>query len=506
MSDPTTEPSSVLPPSYEPGRRWSAGFNSFIGVVALLAILVMVNYLAATRLQWRYDWVSAQRPQLSPLTVATLGGLTNEVKAIVLFDPSSDLYRHVKGLLREYSLQSPRISVQLVDYVRDATLATAIKTRYGLGANTGDLVIFDAGGRQFRTVDDSEMSTYDADVKGMMAGKNQEIRRVAFRGEALFTAALAGLSEASGTRAYFLRGHGENDPSSDDERNGYSRWVRLLAEKNVESRVFTNLLAGVPEGCSLLVVAGAVQPLLTSEAAAISKYLDRGGRVLVTLSLETLRRQGPLEGLLEEWGVFLPSQLANDEKASVRGFDIVASSYGSHPVTSPLTRAGAKVHFQAPRVVVPIPANRLPADAPKTTALVLTGPEGRTLSDFDGREFSYVEGKDRRGEIPLAVASEKGGVSGLSAGRGTARLIVVGDSALWANGPLQSLGNRDFAALCVNWLLDRQQSMAIGPRSISEYRLNLTAPQVRLLNGVLLGALPGGVLILGFMVWARRRG
>jgi len=96
MSDPTTEPSSVLPPSYEPGRRWSAGFNSLIGVVALLAILVMVNYLAATRLQWRYDWVSSQRPQLSPLTVASLSGLTNEVKAIVLFDPSSDLYRHVK--------------------------------------------------------------------------------------------------------------------------------------------------------------------------------------------------------------------------------------------------------------------------------------------------------------------------------------------------------------------------------------------------------------------------
>ncbi|NBP24709.1 MAG: hypothetical protein EBU81_09215, partial [Proteobacteria bacterium] len=331
--------SPILPPSYEPGRRWSAGFNAFVGALALLAILVMVNYLAATRLQWRYDWVAAQRPQLSPLTVATLGGLTNEVKAIVMFDPASDLYRHVKGLLREYALQSPRITLQSVDYVRDATLATAIKSRYGLGANTGDLVIFDAGGGHFRTVDDSEMSTYDADVKGMMAGKNQEIRRVAFRGEALFTAALAGLAESSATRAYFLRGHGEVDPVSDDESRGHSRLVRLLAEKSVESRAVTNLLAGVPDDCSLLVVAGPVQPLLMSEAAAISKYLDRGGRVLVTLSLETLRRPGQLESLLEEWGVFLPSQLANDEKASVRGFDVVASAFGSHPVTSPLTRA-----------------------------------------------------------------------------------------------------------------------------------------------------------------------
>lgn len=501
MSGPTSHP-----PSYEPGRRWSAGFNAFVGVLALLAIVGMVNYLAATRLQWRYDWAAAQRPRLSPLTVATLGALTNEVKAIVLFDPSSDLYRHVKGLLREYALQSPKVSVQLVDYVRDATLATAIKTRYGLGANTGDLVVFDAGGGRFRTVDDSEMSTYDADVKGMMAGRSQEIRRVAFRGEALFTAALAGLAESAGSRAYFLRGHGENDPASDDESRGHSRLVRLLVEKNVESRALTNLLSGVPDDCSLLIMAGPAQPLLQSEVGEISRYLARGGRVLVTLPLETLRRQGRLEALLEEWGVFLPSQLANDEKASVRGFDVVAGAFGSHPITSPLTRAGAKVHFQAPRVVVPIPANRLPADAPKTTALVMTGPEGRTLSEFDGRDFSYVEGQDRRGEIPMAVASEKGGVSGLSAGRGTARLVVVGDSALWANGPLQSLGNRDFAALCINWLLDRQQALAIGPRALSEYRLNLTPPQLRLLNGVLLGALPGGVLLLGFMVWARRRG
>ena len=130
--DPMTDPTDRRP-SYEPGRRWSAGFHVVVGVVALFAIVVMVNYLAATRMRWRYDWSSAQRPQLSPLTVATLGGLTNEVKAVVLFDPASDLYRHVKGLLREYALQSPRISVQLVDYVLDATLATAIKSRYGLG-------------------------------------------------------------------------------------------------------------------------------------------------------------------------------------------------------------------------------------------------------------------------------------------------------------------------------------------------------------------------------------
>jgi hypothetical protein len=492
--------------SYEPGRAWGAGFNVFVGILALAAVMVMANYLAATRLNWRYDLVAAKRPQLSPLTVATLAGLTNEVKAVILFKPTSDIFHHVDGLLREYALRSPKFSVQVVDYVRNAPLATAIKSQYSLGENRGDLVLFDAGGGRFRTVDDSEMSTYDADVKGMLAGRTNEIRRVAFRGEALFTAAIAGLNEGTVSTAYFVKGHGENDPASDDEARGHSRLVRLLLEKNVNPAVLTNLVAGVPEDCSLLIIPGPVQPFLATEVAAVSKYLARGGRLLVTLPMETVKRPGSLEALLEEWGVYLPGQFASDDKASIRGFDIVANSFGSHPVTTPLTRSEVKVHFQAPRVVVPIPSDRLPADAPKATALVLTSPEGRTMSDIDRGEMSFVEGRDRQGEVPMAVASEKGGVSGLNAGRGTARVVVIGDAALFANGPINSLGNRDFAALCISWLLDRQQSMAIGPRTISEYRLNLTDAQLRLLDSVLLGALPGGVLMMGLVVWMRRRG
>lgn len=501
MSEPAQERRS-----FEPGRAWGAGFNVFVGILALAAVVLMGNYLAATRLNWRHDLVAAKRPELSPLTVATLAALTNEVKAVVLFDSASDIFRHVDGLLREYALRSPKFSVQVVDYVRNAPLATAIKSQYSLGANRGDLVLFDAGGGRFRTVDDSEMSTYDADVKRMLAGRTNDIRRVAFRGESLFTAAVASLSEGADSTAYFVRGHGENDPSSDDELRGHSRLVRLLAEKNVTSMLLTNLVSGVPDDCSLLIIPGAVQPFLATEVVAISKYLGRGGRMLVTMPMETVKKPGSLEALLEEWGVYLPGQFASDEKASIRGFDIVATSFGSHPVTTPITRSGAKVHFQGPRVVVPIPPDRLPADAPKATALVMTSPEGRTMSEFDGRELSYVEGRDRQGEVPMAVASEKGGVSGLNAGRGTARLIVIGDAALFANGPINSLGNRDFAALCVGWLLDRQQSMAIGPRTISEYRLNLTDSQLRLLDGLLLAALPGSALLMGLVVWMRRRG
>jgi hypothetical protein len=491
-------------PSFEPGRGLRAGLSVLIGGLAMGALVVMVNYLAATRLNWRHD-LTGTRPRLSPLTLTTLAGLTNEVKAIAMFDPGSDLARHVHGLLREYALRSPRLSVQTVDYVRQAALATALKTKYRLGANTGGIVIFDAGDGRFRTVDDGEMSTFDANIAEMLAGRTNEIRRVAFRGEVLFTSALASLSEGVTARACFLQGHGELKPDSDDDARGYSRFARLLAEKNVALSTLTNLGAGLPVEAQLLVIAGATQPLLSTEVNQIERFLGRGGRLLVLLPMDTLNRTTSFERMLQDWGVVLPGQFASDDESSVRGFDIVASRFPSHPITASLSRNDGRVHFLAPRVVAAMPDNRLPPDGPKPRVLATTGPLGRTKSGFEGREFTFVEGRDFTGEIPLAVASEKGGVSGVNASEGTTRVVVIGDVTMFANAPIESVSNRDFAALTVSWLLDRPQALAIGPRPISEYRLSLTPPQMRALRIALLGALPGGALLLGFIVWLRRR-
>jgi ABC-type uncharacterized transport system involved in gliding motility auxiliary subunit len=122
-----------------------------------------------------------------------------------------------------------------------------------------------------------------------------------------------------------------------------------------------------------------------------------------------------------------------------------------------------------------------------------------------GNKESLTATEQKDQVIPIAVASEKGGVSGVAAGRGAARLVVIGDSMLLSNGVLDSVGNRDFASLCVSWLLDRQQSLAIGPRPLREWRLSLSQRQINLIQWSLLGALPGGVLLLGFVVWSRRR-
>ena len=83
---------------------------------------------------------------------------------------------------------------------------------------------------------------------------------------------------------------------------------------------------------------------------------------------------------------------------------------------------------------------------------------------------------------------------------------MTGDSVFLGNYYIEGGGNRDFLNSAANWLLDRPQLLdGIGPRPVTEFRLMLTQQQQRQLRWLLLGALPGGVLLLGWLVWLVRR-
>ena len=71
---------------------------------------------------------------------------------------------------------------------------------------------------------------------------------------------------------------------------------------------------------------------------------------------------------------------------------------------------------------------------------------------------------------------------------------------------IDAAANRDFLNYSLNWLMDRQELLAgIGPRPVTEFRLQVTRQEQQQLNWLLLGALPGGVLIFGWLVWLVRR-
>lgn len=490
-------------PSFTPGRRWSVGFNVVVAILALSAVIVMANYLASRHFQ-RFQWTSQTRFQLTPLTQRLLQTMTNDVKVVVFFDKENEaeLYSSVDGLLREYRYAYPRMTIETVDYLANAAEAQLIKAKYNLNAASDkNLVIFDSNGRT-RIVYQSELSEYD--YSELMAGTSKEVRRIAFKGELHFTSALISLMEKRQLKACFLQGHGEHNPTSDEELMGYSKFAQVLKEKNIVLEPFrftgTNNL---PADCQLLIIAGPQAALLEVELERIENFLENGGRLLLLFNYQSLRQRTGLENLVAKWDIQVGMNVVADPEATITQNDILISKFASHPVTKPLVDVG--LYMLVPRSVT----KSLGSASKGITSineLIFTTEAGFTKSDIRNDTAYFNPARDQRGQIPLAIAVEKGGIQGVSADRGSSRLLVIGDSVFFGNQTLDKAANREFASQSVNWLLDRNLLLGeIGPRPIRQYKLTLSNAQLGTVRWILLGAMPGGILLLGGLVWLRRR-
>ncbi len=488
-------------PSFSVGRKWGVGFNVLLSVLLFLALVVAANYLAARHFRRFYLAGEASQP-LSPQTLGVLRSLTNQVRVVVLFDAEDPLYSSVTSLINEYKHASPKLQIELVDYLRNPGGAQLIKSQYKLNQlQDKDLVLFDSGGR-IRVVYQRELSDYD--YSGLMVGKTNEVKRSAFKGESLFTGAILTVTDPRQPKAYYLLGHNEHSPVDDRQDEGYAKFIGLLNEKNIVAGGLTLLGTNdIPADCELLIVAGATDRLTQFELDKVDKYLNQGGRLFVLFN--SLVQNIGLERTLAKWGVLVGNNIVVEKsRNTTTGQDVIAGKFGNHAIVRPL--AGTRgVHFLLPRSVEKINRAGSSADAAKVEELVMASESSVAVTDIRNGVLNESP-RDRHGPLSLAVAVEKGGLQGVSGDRGATRIVVVGESRFLGNHMIDSGGNRDFANLSVNWLLDRPALLGgVGPKPVKEYKLELTRTQTRMLRWILLLVLPGVVLLFGLLVWFRRR-
>jgi hypothetical protein len=483
----------IKPASFSRGRKWAMGFNVVVSSLALLAILAMGNYLAS-RHYWSIQ-VDSAKVTISPLTKRILNSLTNHIKVVIYFDPKTDreMFGAVKALLMEYELNCPKIDLEYIDFTNPGR-AELVREKYKLASAKGSRVIFDYKDR-IRTVMAGDLSEYQYNGK--------EFRRSSFKGEQLFTSAIASVVDPRRAKIYFLTGHGEHDIQSEEDVSGYSRFAKVLAENDIECNLLENLaVREVPADCQVLIIAGPTKLFLPQEVARVEQYLNHGGRVLMLLNYVSVQKGSRLgfDSLFAAWNLDVglnfvrDTDQAKDQQAEL----LVASHFGPHPIVKPLLNSS--LGLLIPRSIGQRSA--LPgADSPKVTELVSTSQSGFVYAASKSTAVS-----EKHGSLPLAVAVEKGGIQGVSADRGVGRMVVVGDSYFLTNRLLDYLANYDFGLLSVDWLLNRDVMLSdIPPHAVKDYKFNVTEGQMQTFRWSFLVVVPGLVLMTGFGVWLRRR-
>jgi ABC-type uncharacterized transport system involved in gliding motility auxiliary subunit len=476
--------------------------NVCLSVALALLAFGMVNYIG-----WKYyarwDVGRSDYYQLSNKTLSMIRHLSDDVKVVAFVQKSFWIHDEIQTLLQEYEyagrrLTTPRLEVRFIDPDRELALARDMAARYDVhGAN---VVVFECQGRR-KVVEAQSIADTEYTLK---ASGGLEKRMVGFRAEEAFSSAILCVSQSASPIVYFLRGHGERDVQDFTDQFGYSGVGRALRRDNMEVRAL--LLAehgGVPADCSVLVIAGPEQKLPAAEVELIAGYLSRNGRLMVLLDPGV--RTG-IEPLLEEWGVKLSTDVVVG--LTLTGRELVVSDYGEHPITKGLMRTATL--FYSPRSVEqrdPGSDREGAVDRPRVTPLAMNTAEGWAEADLKQHPPKFDAAVDRRGPVSVAVAVEKGPSSAIRTGLKPARLVVIGDSFFVANGALSkgAGGNKDLFLSSMNWLIERETLLAIGPKKPGVWSLNMDRRVSRTAYLVIVGAVPGVMALLGLMVWARRR-
>lgn len=450
-------------------RRALYRLRTALSILAAVAVLVLVNFLAALR-PYRWDMTESGVFGLAPQSIQLLRILDRDLEIYGFFGKGEN--RQAEDLLRSYAYHSPRVRVHLIDPNRQPEIA-----------------------KKFR------VETLEA----LHIRYDNESITITELTEQAITSAISRLIRARKKTVYFLTGHRE--PGLDDKtEQGYAAAKEALESENLEVRDLSlSSLESVPPGTSLLVIAGPKTALLEHELVSIDAYARNGGSLLILLSSP---EGESLSNFLKRWGVEVGNDIVLDQVIRLfsgpsLGVEPIAESYDPlHPITR---RFQGRTLFPMVRSV---DAASPAGEGFKIASLVKTSPTSWAERDLDS---VFKQGKaslgpgDKKGPVSIGVAvtADLKKIGGER--EGEAKIVVLGSAAFANNRFLSLLSNRDFFLSVARWLVGEESPISIRPRSIRASRIELTQTEGKVIFYVSFLALPEILLLAGLVVWWRRK-
>jgi ABC-type uncharacterized transport system involved in gliding motility auxiliary subunit len=463
-------------------RRALHGTNVVLTAALSLAIIGMLSFLS-TRYTHRFDWTEQRVNTLSGETLTLLDGLEDDLVLTAFFKERDSV--DVRDLLDRYAHASARVEVRFVDpNVRPDLVEAHALAQEELAHG---LILATRG-----------------------SGPSAASARIAKASEFDITNALAKLLRSEERKLYFLTGHNERiavapppaedadegaqSPETADGRAGFGRAAEALGHAGFE--VAALLLATeqeVPADADALVIAGPTRPFFESELAAVERYVERGGALLVMVDP---RARTNLYEHLAAWGANVGDDVVVDPVLSL-----------NRQPTAPVAERYAEEHGisrSLERTVFPMARSVTADPLSGLVPVVFTSETSWAERDLDAwiRTGRAMQGdEDLIGPVPIAVAGQPSTRERDAA----SRLVVIGDSSFATNEFFDAFGNRELLLNTTHWLAGEETQIAVRPNVARASSVELTAGQFQAIQYLSLFVLPEGVALAGVLTWWTRR-
>lgn len=437
-------------------RMAKMGAGSLLYVAMVIGALILV-LLLSLRVGAKWDLSGTDANSLSPQTLEVLAALEDTVTLHALFPRDDEIAWEAYWMqLKRYREASDRIAVEFLDPVERPGRVREL----GVDPRVEDLR---SGGLTLATRGDRRLTfrgTDEESITNAVLEVGRDVRRV----------------------VGFVRGVGERDPDSGASA-GMTR-ARMALETEYYEVVDVDLGGGVPAGITVLVLAGPTLPLPDDHRAALTAWLQQGGRLLAMVDPG---HEASINEVLAERGLRFRGSTIVDARNFIRdGQTLRIEDFPDHEVGKGFGRSRS--------IALPIAT---PVDDFETGEGTLFHSAVARSSDFS--KTIDADGKMAAGPFGVAAASWQ------ETDAGEIRVLAVGDSDFVSNTSLAMNANRNFFLNCIAWLGRDQALITVRKSRLEGQVIELDrAGGTRIVYLLLIA--PAAVVLTGIFVALRRRG
>lgn len=464
-------------------------FGSYAALLSFLVLagLVFINFMITT-IPAEWDLTENQRYSLSQQTRAIISSLDKKIKVYALYIRNQEPWRDHK-FLEKFCAQSEFLDLIIINPEKNPQLSQQYdRGQNGLPANS---IILDSG-EKFRVIRPKDIHKTYQEMKIEETIIEEQLVRALLYLTAEYTPLVYELEGLGGTS---LRG--DLDMQSFIQQDNYDlRGLDLMAENQV------------PKDASALIICDPRRDITNAERDKILQYLRNDGKAIFLLDYYKGKTPN-LNLILGEYGMFLAQGVVFEaEKNYNTGSQWeLLPILKRHEIIDPL-RGRYKIVMPIARPLLLAKERRESLDM---KILLSTSDEAWIREDVDGDkmlEKRLPTEKARTVPLAWAVIDKK-----IDVREDTCRVVAIGSAGLlkpleYGSSKRHFDGNVEFFLNSLAWVMDRktqQGDLGIRPKSLLRFNMVMSTLQKILYAGLISFFIPGVILVLGLVIWLRRR-
>lgn len=456
---------------------------AFITAVVLACVIVLnaIVGIISDKHPLKIDLTKDSVYEFSEQTENVMKNLSENVTAYALLPEGSsgEYIDYMKEYLDKYKVLSDNFKVEYIDPYDNPSFMNG----YSDGENQAQAgsVIIECG-EKYEIVTFNQIYTQNSFTGAVQIDMEKKVTNAIMNVTGLL----------SGAKVYFTTGHNEYEMNN---------LKSLLKDEGYKCADINLSVEELPEDAEIIFSASPMADFTAEERDALDKYMDRGGK-FVLLANPGMQKAERLDSYLEEWGIKLNYDYVieldqNSALASGTGLPVPVAKMQEHAITKNLLSSKSILVMPDTMSL----EEKKAANGAVVTKLLMTSDMAYGKKNIASTTIEKEEG-DYEGPLCIAALSEK------SKDDVTSSVVVICSlSSAEIQGILKEKAylNGDFILNTAAHLCGAKTSSSIRAKQISAETMTMTQNQVVISALLLQYVLPLVILLIGFIVWLRRR-